>query len=137
MHLDMVSATDIITYIGVPLAVLGVMPILYTFLSALYARYRFRTILRRSGFEASVRTRLMTGIVEVELPVFHLEPRLRTDAQYWWTTKKELPIAGTSWCHFDWSRRKQNNICVRLQSSDRIELPEAEIDFRQACILSH
>ena len=29
----MVSATDIITYIGVPLAVLGVMPILYTFLA--------------------------------------------------------------------------------------------------------
>jgi hypothetical protein len=28
----MVSATDIITYIGVPLAVLDVMPILFTFL---------------------------------------------------------------------------------------------------------
>ena len=29
----MASATDVITYIGIPLAVLGVLPIFYTFLS--------------------------------------------------------------------------------------------------------
>lgn len=127
----MVSATDIITYIGVPLAVLGVMPILYTFLAGFYASHRIRRIIRQSDLEveASIQTRLMTGVVEVDLPVFRLERRSRNDDRYWATIEKALPIDGASWSHFDWYRRKTSSVCCRLQSFDRIVLPGAEILF--------
>jgi hypothetical protein len=129
----MVSATDIITYIGVPLAVLGVMPILYTFLAGLYARHRTRRIIRQSDLEAeaSVRTRLMTGVVEADLPVFRLERHSRDDDRYWATLEKALPIDGASWSHFDWYRRKTNSVCCRLQSFDSMVLPEAGMLFSE------
>ena len=58
----MVSATDIITYIGVPLAVLGVAPIFYTFVSALYARLKFSRVLRKNGIAPRIRAIMMTGV---------------------------------------------------------------------------
>ena len=66
----MVSATDVITYIGVPLAVLGVTPIFHTFAVALYTRLKLQRLLRKNDIEPRIRARLMTGVVEVDLPVF-------------------------------------------------------------------
>ena len=124
---DMVSATDIITYIGVPLAVLGVTPIFYTFLSALYTRLKLNRILRKNGIWCPIRARLMTGVVEVDLPVYLLATPFRDRPAY------GLPIigiAGASWaCHsFHRSISKQNT--VRLQRSDKVMLPAAEISFK-------
>ena len=124
---DMVSATDIITYIGVPLAVLGVTPIFYTFLSALYTRLKLHRILRKNGIWCPIRARLMTGVVEVDLPVYLLAIPFRDQPAY------GLPItgiAGASWtCHsFHRSISEQNT--VRLQRSDKVMLPAAEISFK-------
>jgi hypothetical protein len=44
----MASAPDIITYIGVPLAVLGVLPIIYNTISTLATLAKVRRMLRRS-----------------------------------------------------------------------------------------
>lgn len=127
----MVSATDVITYVGVPLAVLGVMPILYTFVSALYTRSHLRRVLHRNNLDAQIRARLMTGVVEVDLPVFQLEPLHRDEARYW--TKPVLPmsIEGASWSNFNWFMRETDRVCARLQRSDQIILPESKIDFEK------
>lgn len=130
----MISATDVITYVGVPLAVLGVMPILYTFVSALYTRSYLRRVLHRNNLDAQVRARLMTGVVEVDLPVFQLEPLPRDETRYW--TKPVLPmsIEGASWSHFNWFKRETDRVCVRFQRSDKIVLPESKIDFEKLVV---
>lgn len=126
-----VSATDVITYVGVPLAVLGVMPILYTFVSALYTKSYLRRVLYRNKLDAQVRARLMTGVVEVDLPVFQLEPLRRDDVLYWTKPVLPLSIEGASWSHFNWFKRETDRVCVRFQRSDRIVLPESKIDFEK------
>lgn len=127
----MASATDIITYVGVPLAVLGVMPILYTFIFALYTRSHLRRILHRNNLDAQVRARLMTGVVEVDLPVFQLEPLRRDEARYWSKPVLPMSIEGASWSHFNWFKRETDRVCVRFQRSDKMILPEGKIDFEK------
>jgi hypothetical protein len=69
-------ATDIITYIGVPLAILVVSPILYNFLVAIYVKFRILQILQANRIEGTIRRRFMIGIVKVELPIYALYLRL-------------------------------------------------------------
>jgi hypothetical protein len=92
----MASASDIITYIGVPLAVLGVLPILYTFLLAIFTRRRIHALLvhhghkplstsrHRDGF--TIRSSPMTTLIEVELPRYTITPLERNSDEYWRTT---------------------------------------------------
>jgi hypothetical protein len=88
----MTSATDIITYVGVPLAVLGVLPILYTLLRAILTVRSIRKTLLRHGHIPSTRTRPegfttrsspMTSLVEVDLPRYTITPLDRSDPDYW------------------------------------------------------
>ncbi|KAF2677123.1 hypothetical protein K458DRAFT_424300 [Lentithecium fluviatile CBS 122367] len=128
----MVSATDIITYIGVPLAVLGVLPILYFLLSASYTRYCVRRKLQKSGVLSSsnIRTKFMSGVVEVGLPVFRLIPYRRSDPLYW--GKSDLiPIDGASWRPFPLETKVLSIAIVQLGSSDKIVLPAAAINFHE------
>ena len=97
----MASATDIITYIGIPLAVLGVLPILYTTVRVFFTHRRIRhTLLHhghrplhssawnrvserdaRDGF--TVRSSAMTNLLEVELPRYAIAPLERSHELYW------------------------------------------------------
>ena len=126
----MVSATDIITYIGVPLAVLGVLPIMYVFLSALYARYSVRRKLQENGLLSisTTRARLMNGFVEVGLPIFQLTPYPRSDLRYWGKSNL-IAMDGASWRPFPWKLDVLSTAIVQLHSSDKIVLPEAAINF--------
>ena len=124
----MVSATDVITYVGVPLAVLGVLPILYTFATALYTKVKLKRVLRKNNIEGQIRSRLMTGVVEVDLPTFRLSPLLLDDPNYW-ATSKPTPLSGGSWSCFLWSQWKTGQVTYRMQRSDKLSLPEATIDF--------
>ena len=91
----MASATDIITYIGVPLAVLGVLPILYTFVLAIFSRRRIRSLLIHHGHKPMrstrkndgfmIRSSPMTNLIEVELPRYTIAPLERQDERYWRT----------------------------------------------------
>ena len=47
----MVSGPDVITYIGVPLAVLGVLPIIYNTITTLATLAKVRRILRHGKFD--------------------------------------------------------------------------------------
>ena len=126
----MVSATDIITYIGVPLAVLGVAPIFYTFASALYARLKFGRILRRNDFAPRIRARIMTGVVEVDLPVLQLFTLSRDQSQYWQPSASPKTVGGASWSAYNFNSREVDVVTCRLQRSDKITLPEAKINFK-------
>lgn len=126
----MVSATDIITYIGVPLAVLGVAPIFYTFASALYARLKFRRILRQNDFAPRIRARMMTGVVEVDLPILQLYTLNRDRPQYWLPSASPKTVGGASWSAYNFNSREVGVVTSRLQRSDKITLPEAKIDFK-------
>lgn len=94
----MASATDIITYVGVPLAVLGVLPIFYTFMLALLTKRRIYFSLVQHGHKPTSRTRTqdgftirgspMTNLIEVELPKYTIAPLERNDPEYWKTTSE-------------------------------------------------
>ena len=126
----MVSATDVITYIGVPLAVLGVSPIFYTFTLALYTRLKIQRILRQNGIVPRLRARLMTGVVEVDLPVLHLFPLPRQEHQYWERSASEKTVDGASWSYLNFETTEMELVTCRMQRSDKITLPEAKISFR-------
>ena len=126
----MVSATDVITYIGVPLAVLGVSPIFYTFTLALYTRLKIQRILRQNGIVPRLRARLMTGVVEVDLPVLHLFPLPRQEQQYWVRSASDKTVDGASWSYMNFETTEMDLFTVRMQRSDKITLPEAKISFR-------
>lgn len=126
----MASATDIITYIGVPLAVLGVAPIFYTFLSAFYTRMKVGRILRRNRILCPIRAKLMTGVVEIELPVCRLDIPLRNEPAYWLPSTSSLTLDGASWSCYNFFPVISEWTTLRLQRSDKIMFPTAEIDFR-------
>ena len=126
----MASATDIITYIGVPLAVLGVTPIFYTFLSALYTRLKLERTLRRNGLVCSIRPKLMTGTVDVDLPVYYLTNPFRDSPVYWLPSRLKIGIDGVSWSCYNFHTAIVQRSTSRLQRSDKVVFPAAEIIFK-------
>ncbi|KAJ9603345.1 hypothetical protein H2200_012123 [Cladophialophora chaetospira] len=89
----MANASDIITYIGVPLAVLGVLPILYTFMLSILTQRRIRSLLVHHGHRPvstsrphdgfNLRSSPMTSMVEVEMPRYTIAPLDRHEEEYW------------------------------------------------------
>jgi hypothetical protein len=129
-----VSAPDIITYIGVPLAVLGVLPILYSFVRAILVQRSIRRTLHRHGLFSSAITRgsLMEGIVEVELPRCTITPLDRdTDFEYWKLNSNKVLLIGGSWTIFNWNALVTGKQLYRCQYKDELRIPEADIDFEE------
>ena len=125
----MANATDIITYVGVPLAVLGVLPIFYTFLNSYFTIRNITRSLRRNGLEATTRGSLMSGVVEVSLPRFSITPLGRDDPAYWARNPKPSGLRGGTWTVFQWNTLVTGARLYRLQYSDDLQVPQAEIDF--------
>jgi hypothetical protein len=101
------TPSDIITYIGVPLAVLGVLPIIYTCLRAVLVLRSIRRTLAQNGHSDSAVTRgsLMSGIVEVELPRCTITPLDRDyDPEYWKLNPHRSFLRGGSWSLFHWNQ---------------------------------
>ncbi|EXJ62454.1 hypothetical protein A1O7_02891 [Cladophialophora yegresii CBS 114405] len=96
----MANASDIITYIGVPLAVLGVLPILYTFMLSILTQRRIRSLLVHHGHRPvstsrphdgfTLRSSPMTSMVEVELPRYTIAPLDRHEEEYWVGTEEGI-----------------------------------------------
>jgi hypothetical protein len=127
----MVSATDVITYVGVPLAVLGVMPVLYTSARVLYTVRKIKHELKKSGSSATTRSGLMSGVVEVELPRYSLRPLPREDPSYWDQRTMSFPIKGSSWYVLNWDQLQIGHVVYRLQYSDELQHPQAEVEFSE------
>ncbi|KAK4229366.1 hypothetical protein QBC38DRAFT_115200 [Podospora fimiseda] len=125
------SPTDIITYIGVPLAVLGVLPILYNTAVTLAALSRIRRMLRHSKLTALTRSDVVNRIIEVELPRYAVRPmdRFTNRAEYWTLSGHRSNIPGGSWTTFNWRTNVIGLITQRVEYADQLRQPQVEIAF--------
>lgn len=130
----MTNATDIITYIGVPLAVLGVLPILYTFLHSRLTTRAIRHSLARHGLlsHATTRSSLMSSVVEVSLPRVLITPLSRTSARYWAVNRSGAAgVRGGTWTTMHWNRLVMGSKLYRVQYSEDLRVPQAEVELGQ------
>ncbi|KAL2821226.1 hypothetical protein BJX63DRAFT_443655 [Aspergillus granulosus] len=130
----MVDAPDIITYVGVPLAVLGVLPIFYTCIRSILALRSIRHVLKINGLAETAITRgsLMSGIIEVEIPRRRITPFDRElDREYWSLNPHPISLPGGSWATFSWNQLLIGRVLYRCQFKEELRVPPAEIVFEE------
>ncbi|KAI0175305.1 hypothetical protein BJ166DRAFT_171216 [Pestalotiopsis sp. NC0098] len=129
------SATDIITYIGVPLAVLGVLPILYNTVATLAALSKIRRMLRKARLPALTRSDIVNKVIEVELPRYAVTPwdRFGDDSaeQYWQLSRQPSQIPGGSWTTFNWRTNTIGLKTQRVEYADQLRQPQVEVAFEE------
>ncbi|OLN85283.1 hypothetical protein CCHL11_04358 [Colletotrichum chlorophyti] len=125
------TASDIITYIGVPLAVLGVLPILYNTIATLAARSRIRRMLRHARLTALTRSDIVNRVIEVDLPRYAVTPWDRFDhrEEYWSLAHNPSSIPGGSWTTFNWHQRAIGVKTQRVEYADQLRQPQVEVNF--------
>lgn len=129
LKMSQAEAQNIITYVGVPLAVLGVLPTLSTTLQSVLTQRAIRRTLQENGVEALTRSSLLSGIVEIEIPRLSLQPLDRNDPAYWKTKPRRSNLRGGSWSIFYWNEMAIGSKSYRLQYHDELVQPQAEIPF--------
>lgn len=125
----MASAVDIITYVGIPLAVLGVLPTIYTAWRSFLTLRQITRTLHSNGVTAITRSALLSGIVEVEIPRRSIIPLDRSDPKYFRLRDKPSRLKGGTWTLFEWKEMVIGVKSYRLQYHDELVQPQAEIDF--------
>ncbi|KXX76838.1 hypothetical protein MMYC01_206398 [Madurella mycetomatis] len=125
------TATDVITYIGVPLAVLGVLPILYNTAVTLAALSRIKRMLRHSKLTALTRSDVVNRVIEVELPRYAVRPwdRFTDRAEYWSLSRHPSSIPGGSWTTFNWRTNVIGLNTQRVEYADQLRQPQVEVAF--------
>jgi len=76
-------------------------------------------------------SRLMSGVVGVEVPAFELAVLLRNDLRYWIFPPVNGPSHGSSWSRLNWMAHLIEGKTLRLHFSDRMVLAEARTNFRE------
>ncbi|KAK0629151.1 hypothetical protein B0T17DRAFT_589061 [Bombardia bombarda] len=125
------SATDVITYIGVPMAVLGVLPILYNTAATLAALSKIKRMLRHSKLTALTRSDVVNRIIEVELPRYAVTPwdRFSNRSEYWSLSRHPSSIPGGSWTTFNWRTNVIGLNTQRVEYADQLRQPQVEVAF--------
>ncbi|ETS74489.1 hypothetical protein PFICI_14355 [Pestalotiopsis fici W106-1] len=125
------SATDIITYIGVPLAVLGVLPILYNTVATLAALSKIKRMLRKARLPALTRSDIVNKVIEVELPRYAVTPwdRFSESSEYWELSRQPSQIPGGSWTTFNWKTNTIGLKTQRVEYADQLRQPQVEVAF--------
>ena len=125
------SATDVITYIGVPLAVLGVLPILYNTVITLAALSKIKRALRHSRLTALTRSDVVNRVIEIELPRYAVTPwdRFNHRAEYWTLSRHPSAIPGGSWTTFNWRTNAIGLKTQRVEYADQLRQPQVDIAF--------
>lgn len=108
---------------------LGVTPILYTYLKTIYISFVLRRILASYDIQTSVHSRLLSGIVEVDVPAYQLSLYPRHMDGYWSHKSVKGAKHGASWQSFNWMRRPTEEKTLQIHFSDRIQLPQSSISF--------
>ncbi|KAI1100874.1 hypothetical protein F4804DRAFT_317778 [Jackrogersella minutella] len=129
----MASAADIITYVGVPLTVLGVLPILYNIVktSIAYSNVKNRLKLTKNqDEEIDIRRDYFGGDVKVKLPKFRIAPLDREDSRYWVVSRDNM-LPGGSWEIFNWNRLPSGTSNQRVRSANQLRQPQAEVNFEE------
>jgi hypothetical protein len=129
----MVSGPDIITYIGVPLAVLGVLPIIYNTVVTLVTLANVRRMLRHGRLAGITRGDIINHVIEVELPRYTIAPLHREEhvKEYWGLYDYPSHIPGGSWTIFNWKTNTIGLKTQRIDYSDQLRQPQAEIFFEE------
>jgi Skp family chaperone for outer membrane proteins len=129
----MVSGPDIITYIGVPLAVLGVLPIIYNTIATLATVAKVRRILRRGRLAGITRGDVINHVIEVELPRYTIAPLHREEQckEYWRLCDHPSQIPGGSWTIFNWKTNIIGSKTQRIDYHDQLRQPQAEVGFEE------
>ncbi len=104
---------------------------IFSSLQALWARRHVPRALHRMNIEAMVTARYMAGVVEVDLPVFELQPLARNDDRYW---QKREPCEGTSWGNYHWFRTEQDQVCIPPHMNPKLSLPKSRISFEKLIV---
>ncbi|KAH8165860.1 hypothetical protein CIB48_g2421 [Xylaria polymorpha] len=126
------SPGDIITYIGVPLAVLGVLPILYNTLATLTALSKIKRMLRHGKLTALTRSDIINKVIEVELPRYAVQPWDRfASEEYWQISRQPSSIPGGSWTTFNWKTNAIGIKTQRVEYADQLRQPQVEAEFHQ------
>jgi hypothetical protein len=111
----------------------GVLPILYTAIGTLYNQWRVRHSLLNYDIEAPVYSRLMSGTLDTELPVYQLTVLPRGDSGYWMQRQSNIARSaqGASWHGMNWSARPIDSEVLRLYFSEALVLPKARATLRE------
>ena len=125
------QAVDIITYIGIPLAVLGVLPTLYTCLKSLVTLRDIRKLLTQNNVTAITRSSLLSGIIELEVPRRSLCPLDRDDPDYFKLGTSASKLRGGSWTQLNFRSLTIGVKSYRLQYHDELCQPQAEVEFEK------
>ncbi len=127
------SATDIITYIGVPLAVLGVLPILYNTAITLTALSKVRRVLRKSRLAGITRGDVINNVIEIEFPRFTIAPLDREEdaGEYWSIYDHPSLVHGGTWTIFNWKMHTVGLKTQRIKYADELRQPQADIGFEE------
>lgn len=125
------TASNVITYVGVPLAVLGILPILYSFVATVALLRKVNQALKRSGLGpiATTRSDFSTRIVEVVLPRYRLARLGRGTSEYWKPSRQRSAIPGGTWKELSWDPSPVAPKTQRCQYVDEVKQPQAEVDF--------
>ncbi|KAI2628651.1 hypothetical protein GGR54DRAFT_355402 [Hypoxylon sp. NC1633] len=125
------SPTDIITYIGIPLAVLGVLPILYNTVATLAALSKIKRMLRHGKLTALTRSDVVNRVIEVELPRYAVTPcdRFAETELYWRPARQPSSIPGGSWTTFNWQVRAIGAKTQRVEYADQLRQPQVDVAF--------
>ncbi|OAA61074.1 hypothetical protein SPI_05098 [Niveomyces insectorum RCEF 264] len=125
------SATDIITYIGVPLAVLGVLPILYNTVFTLVNTSKIKRMLRHSRLTALTRSDVVNRVIEIELPRYAVTPwdRFEHRREYWSLSRNPSAIPGGSWTTFNWKTNAIGFKTQRVEYADQLRQPQVDVAF--------
>ncbi|RDW94671.1 hypothetical protein BP5796_00434 [Coleophoma crateriformis] len=128
----MVSAPDIITYIGVPLAVLGVLPIIYNTILTLTTLRKVRRVLRQNHVTAITRGDVINHVIEVEQPRHTIAPLDRhASKEYWMLSECSSNILGGSWTTFNWKTHTTGFKTQRIDYTEQLRQPQAHIGFEE------
>ncbi|KAH7342923.1 hypothetical protein BKA65DRAFT_505133 [Rhexocercosporidium sp. MPI-PUGE-AT-0058] len=129
----MVSGPDIITYIGVPLAVLGVLPIIYNTITTLATLAKVRRMLRHGRLAGIARGDVINHVIEIELPRYTIAPLHREEQrhEYWRLSDYPSHIPGGTYTTFNWKKHNIGSKTQRIDYSDQLRQPQAEIGFEE------
>ena len=74
----------------------------------------------------------MSGVVEVALPRYSITPLDRDeDPEYWKLSRRPSGLMGGTWTKFNWNCLITGSRLYRLQYSDELQVPKAEIDLEE------
>jgi hypothetical protein len=88
-----------------------------------------RRILAIYDIQTTVNSRLLSGMVEVDVPTYQLSPYPRHMDLYWSHKAINGSQHGASWQSFNWMRTPTEERTLQIQWSDRIHLPQSSINF--------